>query len=149
MKILQSGSENQTTVVFVARQATLPDPFKTHWHLRHLDPTDVGSVMTQLLFNYAEVCLEDPWCEGSAHMGAVFPSVLGSSPAPTLALSISLTFTLPPLPLWPLSSAWNPLTPSLCAGLDPALRSGDPADCSQDCSQPRAGGCHSFPRSGL
>lgn len=29
MKTPQHGSENQTTVVFVARQAVLSDPFKT------------------------------------------------------------------------------------------------------------------------
>lgn len=49
----------------------------------------------------------------------VCPGVLESQRplAPTLALSISPTFTLAPRPIWPLSSAWNPLTSSLSAWL--------------------------------
>lgn len=75
---------NQTTAVFVARQAALPDPFKTQWNLGHLDPTDVEFVVTQLMFNYAEACLEGPWGEGSAHMEAVpsFPASSCSRPGP-------------------------------------------------------------------
>lgn len=115
--------------MFVARQAALPDPFKTQWNLGHLDPTDVEFVVTQLMFNYAEACLEGPWGKGSAHMEVVpsFPASSCSRPGPVQC---------PHLHLGPMSSPALVLcleSPDLLsAWLDSALPPGDPADRSQD-----------------
>lgn len=63
MQILQHGSGNQTTVVFVIRLAVLSGPLKTV-KPQTLDPTNVEFVISQLMFNYAEVVLKRLMAQG-------------------------------------------------------------------------------------